>query len=214
MMDQTCAVNDPTAVRRAADIIQSGGVIVYPTETLYGIGANALDSRAAKRVREVKKRGDGKPILVIVSGVLMVPDLVREVSVEASILMTAFWPGPLTLVFRALATIPDEVTQGTGSVGIRVPSHEFCLSLVRECGFPVTSTSANISGKDPPRTVADLRKALKKGVDLFVDGGTLPSSLPSTVVDVTSFPPRLVRRGAIPAEALLHVLPQVIIPEP
>lgn len=206
-------MDDPGTLRRAAGIMNAGGVIVYPTETLYGIGAHALNPGAVKRVREVKKRGDGKPILVIVSGAQMVPDLVREVSVEASILMSAFWPGPLTLVFRASAVVPDEITQGTGSVGIRVPSHEFCLALVRECGFPVTSTSANISGEDPPRRVADIKIALNEGVDLFVDGGELPSRLPSTVVDVLSSPPRLVRRGAVPAEALVHVLPHIIIPE-
>jgi len=193
----------------AFDVIRTGGVIVYPTETLYGIGADATSSAAVRKVLQVKKRKDTKPILVIVHSVEILQLLVAEIPASAERLMTAFWPGPLTLVFKALRGIPEEVTQGSGTVGARIPSNAFCLELLRRCNCPLTSTSANISGEPIHRTIDEIKKALDEGIDLFIDAGVLPESKPSTVVSVVPENPKLIREGVISFDSLRKVVPTI-----
>jgi L-threonylcarbamoyladenylate synthase len=197
-------------IRSAAEVIRRGGTIVYPTETIYGIGADATNPDAVRKVFAVKKRGDKKPVLVIVHSTDMLNRLVTTIPEAAYALMQEFWPGPLTLVFPASPDIPTEVTQGTGAIGVRIPSSIFCLRLVESCGCPVTSTSANISGQEQPRTIDDLERVLGDGIDLYVDGGTLSPSEPSTVVDVTSSRPFVIREGAIKRSDLIKVSPTII----
>lgn len=194
---------DPAVLDLAAAEIRRGGVIVYPTETLYGIGANALDGDAVRRVAAVKGRPDDRPILVILADRRAIPPLVTEIPEDALRLMDAFWPGPLTLVFPAAQGIPPGITAGTGTIGIRIPSSELCLRLVERAGCPVTSTSANLSGAPPLRTAADLGP----GVGLTLDAGELPLSEPSTVVDVSVKPPVLLRAGAVAVSLLRAVTP-------
>ena len=193
----------------AFDVIRTGGVIVYPTETLYGIGADATNSAAVRKVLQVKKRKDTKPILVIVHSVEILQLLVAEIPASAERLMTEFWPGPLTLVFKALREIPEEVTQGSGTVGARIPSNAFCLELLRRCNCPLTSTSANISGEPIHRTIDEIKKALDEGIDLFIDAGVLPESKPSTVVSVVPENPKLIREGVISFDSLRKVVPTI-----
>ncbi len=193
----------------AFDVIRTGGVIVYPTETLYGIGADATSSAAVRKVLQVKKRKDTKPILVIVHSVEILQLLVAEIPASAERLMTEFWPGPLTLVFKALREIPEEVTQGSGTVGARIPSNAFCLELLRRCNCPLTSTSANISGEPIHRTIDEIKKALDEGIDLFIDAGVLPESKPSTVVSVVPENPKLIREGVISFDSLRKVVPTI-----
>lgn len=197
---------DTETLELAAGILRRGGVIVYPTETVYGIGANALDAAAVRKVQEVKARKAPKPILLIIGDKSALHALTTGISGEAEMLIDAFWPGPLTLICNASAMVPEAVTQGTGTVGVRVPSSPFCRGLMRLCPWPVTSTSANISGMPVHRTIGEIREALGPGVDLFLDAGTLPESLPSTVVDVAHGRPRLLRAGAIPAARIGEVL--------
>jgi L-threonylcarbamoyladenylate synthase len=191
----------------AAEVIQAGGIIVYPTETIYGIGCSAMHPRALRRVQHLKRRAEPKPILVLVRSREDLAPLVREVPAVAESLIKAFWPGPLTIVFPASDALPRELTQGKGSIGIRIPSCALCLRLLELAGVPVTSTSANLSGDAPLDTIASMRSVLTPGIDLYLDAGTLPPSKPSTVVDLCGPSPRIIREGAVSADALRAALP-------
>lgn len=193
----------------AAEVIQAGGVIVYPTETLYGIGANAWDGAAIAKVRALKQRTEQKPILVIARSDDQIRLLTDHPGDEAHQLMAAFWPGPLTLVFKASKEVPDLLSRGLGTIGVRIPSSPLCLRLLDLCGCPLTSTSANLTGKPPGATIDDIRREIPRGVDLYLDGGVLPPSAPSTVVDVTVSPPRVLREGAVSLDRLRAVMPAI-----
>jgi L-threonylcarbamoyladenylate synthase len=193
----------------AAEVVQAGGVVVYPTETLYGLGANAWNPEAVERVHALKKRKEGKPVLVIVHSAGAVPGLTDDITEAGRILMESFWPGPLTLLFRSGAHVPRAVTGDSGKIGIRVPSSRLCVRLCELSGCPLISTSANISGEPVPGSVPEIERALGPGVDLFIDGGVLPPGLPSTVVDVTGRAPRLVREGRISCEDLKRIVPTI-----
>lgn len=195
----------------AAEVIQAGGLIVYPTETIYGIGSNALHRRGIKRIHALKRRTEQRPILVLVPTIESVLPLVERIPLTGRKFMEAFWPGPLTLVFSASRTLPEELTQGRGTVGIRIPSCILCLRLLELCECPITSTSANLSGEAPLSSIEEMKKVLTPGIDLYLDAGVLPPSKPSTVVDVSEDIPRLVREGAVSADALRAVVPDIAI---
>lgn len=192
----------------AAEVIQAGGIIVYPTETLYGIGCSAMHPRALRRVQDLKKRSEPKPILVLVRSRADIGPLVREVPEAAEALMNAFWPGPLTIVLQASDIVPAELTQGKGTIGIRIPSCDVCLRLLELAGTPITSTSANLSGDLPLDTIASMRSVLTPGIDLYLDAGTLPSSKPSTVIEAIGDSFRILREGAVSADAIRAVIPE------
>jgi len=204
-------VNEPAdrVLVLAAEVIQAGGVVVYPTDTLYGLGANAWNAEAVKRVQAIKKRQEDKPVLVIVHSSGAALGLTDEVTEGGESLMSSFWPGPLTLLFRCGAHVPPAVTRGAARIGVRVPASPFCRRLAELSGCPVTSTSANISGEPVPGSVQEIERALGPGVDLFVDGGTLARGLPSTVVDVSEPVPRLLREGVITYEELKKIVPTI-----
>jgi L-threonylcarbamoyladenylate synthase len=191
------AAPEPDAMREAAQRLRDGGLVAFPTETFYGLGASGLDAAAARRVFAAKGRPVSMPLLLLVDGRAMAATVVAEMSPRAQALMDRHWPGPLTLVFRAAPTVPPEVTAATGTVGIRVPAHPVALALVRALGAPVTAPSANPTGAAPPRTAADVLASLDGVVDLVLDAGPTPGGLPSTVLDVTVEPPRVIRQGAV-----------------
>ncbi len=193
----------------AAEVIQAGGVVVYPTDTLYGIGANALNPKAVVRVHAIKERPQRKPILVLVSDLDGVHELVLDVNPTARKLMDAFWPGPLTLLVAASPRVPEELTLGSANIGIRLPSSPLCVRLVKLSGCPLTSTSANISGHPSLPSIDTIQAALKSRVDLYLDGGPLQGSTPSTVVDVSSGVARIVREGSVAFERLRQVVPDI-----
>jgi L-threonylcarbamoyladenylate synthase len=193
----------------AAEVIQAGGVIVYPTETLYGIGSNAWDGSAIAKIRALKYRTEQKPILVIARSQDQVRLLAEEISPLAQRFIDAFWPGPLTLVFKASKQVPDLLSRGTGTIGVRIPSSAVCLRLLELAGCPLTSSSANLSGQPPLMTVGEIQRAIPKGIDLFLDGGQLPPSRPSTVLDVTGDVARILRKGAISEGRLRVIDPQM-----
>jgi L-threonylcarbamoyladenylate synthase len=193
----------------AAEVIQAGGVIVYPTETLYGIGSNAWDGSAIAKIRALKYRTEQKPILVIARSQDQVRLLAEEISPLAQRFIDAFWPGPLTLVFKASKQVPDLLSRGTGPSGVRIPSSAVCLRLLELAGCPLTSSSANLSGQPPLMTVGEIQRAIPKGIDLFLDGGQLPPSRPSTVLDVTGDVARILRKGAISEGRLRVIDPQM-----
>jgi L-threonylcarbamoyladenylate synthase len=194
----------------AAEVIQAGGVIVYPTETVYGIGANAWDGTAIAKVRALKRRTDQKPILVIVGSRDQLATVVDGVTPLAERCMDAFWPGPLTLVFKASHRVPDLLSRGTGTIGVRIPSSPVCLRLLELAGCPLTSTSANLTGMPTLQNVADIQKVIPLGIDLVLDAGLLPPSEPSTVLDVTGTQPRLLRAGAVSVARLREIVPALL----
>jgi L-threonylcarbamoyladenylate synthase len=187
---------DPAALGEAVAVLRGGGLVAFPTETFYGLGAAALDARAVRRVFELKGRPAASPLLVLVDGVAMVED-VAVVTEGARVLMGRHWPGALTLVLQARAVVPREVTGGGATVGVRLSSHPVARALVAAHGAPVTAPSANLAGAEPPTTAAAVLAGLGAGVDLVLDGGPTPGGLASTVLDVTVDPPRVVRQGAV-----------------
>jgi L-threonylcarbamoyladenylate synthase len=202
---------DPAVIAEAVAVLRGGGIIVYPTETLYGLGADAMNGAAVARVRAAKGRSDGKPILLIADSPERVCSFVGDLSRDVRKVMEACWPGALTLVLPAGPDIPEEVTAGTGTVGVRVPEYPLCRALVAELGRPITSTSANLSGEPAPSTADGLVRVFGSTVDLYLDGGTLAPSPGSTVVDMTVVPARVLRVGAFPVQRLGELLPGLVV---
>ena len=180
-------------LEKAAEIILRGGLVVYPTETFYALGANALNKKAVEEIFRVKKRPLSKPIPIIIADKSWLKDIVIEVPEVAIHLIKKYWPGPLTIVFRASNKLPSNLTGGTGKIGIRVCSHPLAQRLVSLVKVPITATSANISGKPPPNSIESISL---KGIDI-IDGGSVLGRVPSTIIDVTSTPPVILRQGAI-----------------
>jgi L-threonylcarbamoyladenylate synthase len=193
------------SVTEAAQVILNGGVVIYPTETIYGLGANALEPKVVEKVYSIKERTKSNPILVLIPDRSALDELTLEVPEVADKLISAFWPGPLTIVFKAAPVISSILTAGSGKLGIRLSSDKFCSELLRICGIPITSTSANLSGEANPNSIAMINRKVLDGVDLIVDGGTLSSKVPSTVVDVASGKLELIREGAVPYTKILEI---------
>ena len=187
----------PEALARAADAVRSGRLVAFPTESFYGLGADALDVGALSRLFEIKGRPESKPILVLVDSVAMVEALVDEVPAGARELMARHWPGPLTLVMRAAAHVPDKLTAGTGTLGMRMPGHPVALALVRAAGLAVTAPSANPTGADAPTTAEQVRRYFPRGLDVVLDAGPTAGGAASTVADCTVWPPRVLRAGPV-----------------
>ena len=180
-----------------SEVISNGGVIAFRTDTFYGLGADPFNRAAVARVRELKGREDNKPILLLISDLDQVPRVRSARSDGFNVAARQLWPGPLTIVGAAVAELPEEITSGTGTVGIRLPADESVRDLVRECGGVLTATSANPAGSEPARSAEQVAGYFPAGLDLIVDGGEVSATEPSTVLDVSSSPPRVVREGAI-----------------
>ena len=191
------AAPDERVLDEAARVLGRGGLVAFPTETFYGLGAAALDRRAVRHVFEVKGRPASMPLLVLVDSEAMVGRVALEIPVRARVLITRHWPGALTLVLRASAGLPAELTAGTGTVGVRLPAHATARALVRALGAPVTAPSANPTGAEPPTTAGAVLAHFGDALDLVLDGGPTSCGAPSTVVDVTVDPPRVIRQGAV-----------------
>lgn len=194
------------AVARAVEALRRGGLVVLPTETVYGLAANALDASAVERIFTAKGRPANNPVIVHVAGLPMAKHCASRWPEEADRLARAFWPGPLTLVAPRAADIPDVVTARGGTVGLRWPSHPLMQAVIRACGFPLAAPSANRSGGISPTNAAHAQKSLGAQVDLIIDGGQSQIGIESTVVDVSGKPARLLRPGMIGADALAAAL--------
>lgn len=184
-------------VERIGAIVRGGGVVAYPTETFYGLGALARDEVALGRLAHAKGRPEGKPLPLVAADEAMVEEVARLEGL-ARRLAERFWPGPLTLVLPARPGLPAAITGGTGTVGIRVPGSEVARALCRAAGGPIVSTSANPSGGPPPAEAARIDPALAARLDGTLDAGPAPGGLPSTVVSVEGERLALVREGAVP----------------
>jgi L-threonylcarbamoyladenylate synthase len=190
---------DPGAesLARAAAVLRGGGLVAFPTETFYGLGAAATDAGAVRRIFHVKGRDETRPLLVLVDSPAMVEAVAVQVTAGARELMARHWPGALTLVLRARDDLPSELTAGTGTIGVRLSPHPVARGLVGALGEPVTAPSANRQGAPPAVTAAQVLAAFAGLIDLVVDGGATAGGPPSTVVDVTGDRPRVLRRGAV-----------------
>lgn len=197
--------NDETRAR-AAHIISGGGVVAFRTDTFYGLGADPFKPDAVRLVKELKGRDDAKPILVLISDATEAARFTGAQTKLFAALSARHWPGPLTLVVRARGDVPEELTAGTATIGLRLPDDEDVRALVRACGGALTATSANLSGAAPARTAADVARAFPENLPLIIDGGAARSSLPSTVLDVTGPHARLIREGVLTNDELQHTL--------
>jgi L-threonylcarbamoyladenylate synthase len=191
------------AFTRCRDVVRAGGVIVYPTETLYGLGADPKNPDAVRKLFTIKGRQADQPILLLIKGANEVLDWAAGITPRAGVLMKKFWPGPLTLVFKAKPEVPAELTGGAGTIGLRVPGNELTRRLLAFLGTALTGTSANISGSRSPRTAQEAVEALGDMVDMVLDGGRTECCSPSTVVDVSTDEPKVIREGAIPLREIL-----------
>jgi L-threonylcarbamoyladenylate synthase len=199
------------AVRRAAEFLRAGEVVALPTETVYGLAASALDTRAVERIFQIKGRPAHNPIIVHVASIGMAKRCVAQWPELADTLAKAFWPGPLTLVLPRAKEIPAIITAGGPTVGVRWPSHPFIQAVIRECNFPLAAPSANPSNRVSPTTAQHVRKYLGGKIRLIVDGGQAQVGIESTVLDISGSPPRLLRPGMIHEGALWAVAGELAI---
>ena len=193
-------------VQKIADILGKGGLIAFPTETFYGLGAHALIRDAVEAVFRIKSRDPGKPVSVIVSDLAMFERIVEPPPAVFKAIASRFWPGPLTLVLRAVPGIPDNILGPDRTIGIRFPRVDWLRAVVKTLGAPITATSANISGEKELYDPRNVKRAFAGLVDLIVDGGRTPGLLATTVLDLTQDKPRILRDGQVSRSALEEFL--------
>lgn len=184
-------------LKRGAEAILRGGVVAFPTESFYGLGADPRDETAVRRIFRIKRRRDDHPLLILIPSREALDHYALSVPETARALMDRFWPGGLTLVFEARPALSSLLTAGTGKVGVRLSSHAVATGLCREAGTAVTGTSANYAGMPPCRNAGGVLETLGPELDLILDGGETPGGKGSTVLDVTTDPPQLIREGIV-----------------
>jgi L-threonylcarbamoyladenylate synthase len=184
-------------IEKGIAILKGGGVIAYPTDTVYGLGAGIGFPAAIERIYEIKERPRNMPLPLLLADISQLNDVAESIPAYALSLMNVFWPGGLTLVVPACAALPDIVTAGGNTVAVRIPAHPVPLTLVRGLGSPIVGTSANLSGRGSPVTAGEACSQLGDRIDLLIDGGRCPGGVESTIVDVTSQRPTILREGAI-----------------
>jgi L-threonylcarbamoyladenylate synthase len=200
---------DLKKIRIAAEILRKGGTVAFPTETVYGLGADALNPEAVKKIFKAKKRPADNPIIVHVSDESMIYKLAKKVPKKALKLMEKFWPGPLTLVLKKSNIVPDVVTAGLDTVAIRMPNHRVALALIKESKVPVAAPSANLAGKPSPTCAEHVIHDLYGRIDAIIDAGKTRIGVESTVLDLTSRVPTLLRPGGLPLEHLESVIGKI-----
>ncbi|HSO37255.1 MAG TPA: L-threonylcarbamoyladenylate synthase [Labilithrix sp.] len=199
---------EPPAIADAAAVLEAGGLVAFPTETVYGLGARGLHAAEVMRIFAAKERPAGHPLILHVDGEAMARSLAATWSARASRLAAAFWPGPLTLVVPRAGSVPDAVTGGLDTVGLRAPNHAVALALVRAAG-PLAAPSANAHMHVSPTTAAHVVRSLGERVDLVLDAGPCAHGIESTVLDLTGDVPRVLRAGATSLEALRAIVPEI-----
>jgi len=184
-------------IEHAARIISGGGVIAFRTDTFYGLGGDAFNPQAVRRIRDLKGREDDKPILIVISDLNQIDRFIVSTAAEFEFLAKSFWPGALTIVGKAHSDLPEVLTAGTGSVGVRLPNDDGVRALIQSCGGALTATSANPSHAAPAANAQAVQNYFGADIDLIVDDGEARTTLPSTVVDATADHLKLVREGVI-----------------
>lgn len=202
---------DHSALKRAGALLREGGLVAFPTETVYGLGANGLDDRAVKRIFEAKGRPSDNPLILHISHIRELDRLVASVPERARMLIDRFWPGPMTLVLKKADLVPDQVTAGLDTVAVRMPDHPVARCLIGYAGVPVAAPSANLSGKPSPTRAEHVIEDLQGRVEMIIDGGDVAIGLESTVIDVTSPRITVLRPGGITVEQLREVTGEVYI---
>ena len=197
---------DKDSVRITIEALRQGEIIIYPTETVYGLGVDCENEQAVRNLYRVKKRKETKPFLLIAADREMVRNYVNEVSDFGHRLMDKFWPGPLTIVFKAGTNVSQLVRGGTTEIGIRVPDNMLCRSIVKELGRPITSTSANLSGEKECSTIEQIPMAVRSAAAIILDGGKTRGIVPSTVISITADPPEILRDGAVSRDLIENFL--------
>jgi L-threonylcarbamoyladenylate synthase len=187
-------------------VLDSSGVIGFPTDTFYGLGVNPFDSAAIDKIFKIKSRDRGKPILLLIGESEQLAQVVKKVSIEAETLIQAFWPGPLTLLFEATSVLPSNLLGNGNTIGVRFPNSQVASQLMCKTGKPITATSANVSGSTECRSGKELLNVLGDKLDLVLDGGESPGGKASTIIDTSCFPPKLIRVGEIDREKVESVL--------
>jgi L-threonylcarbamoyladenylate synthase len=184
-------------IERVADVLIKGGVIGYPTETIYGIGCSAFDEKAVEHIYRLKGRDRQKAMILVAGDIVQVSELVKSIPAPAERLIENFWPGPLTIIFETSSRLKEFAFGKSKTIAVRIPDCPICLELIRATGFPLVSTSANISGEPAGVEAEHVAASFGSQLDIIVDGGRTRESVPSTLVDITKTPARIVRQGAI-----------------
>ncbi len=198
-------------IRAAARILRDGGLVVIPTETVYGLGANGLDEKAVQRIFEAKGRPQDNPLILHITGQQWLPRYCQEIPPLAYVLTRKFWPGPLTLVLKRKSVVPDVVTAGLDTVAVRCPNNQVTLSIIREAGVPIAAPSANLSGKPSCTTAQEVIEDMEGKIDGLVDGGPCLVGVESTILDLTGEQPRLLRPGGVSVEALERIIGPITV---
>jgi L-threonylcarbamoyladenylate synthase len=203
--------NEKNTIAQASKILQSGGLVAFPTETVYGLGGNALDADAAARIYAAKGRPSDNPLIVHIADTEAVYELASEVPDKARMLMEAYWPGPLTIILPKKDIVPDGTTGGLKTVAIRMPSHPAALQLIRESGVYIAAPSANTSGRPSPTKASHVIEDMTGKIDMIIDGGEVGIGIESTIVDLTSDVPAILRPGYITKTMIENIIGPVII---
>lgn len=200
--------NNPNqnVIRNASKLIRSGEVIAFPTETVYGLGANALDSSSVSKIFEIKGRPPDNPLIIHISNMKMLKILVSQIPPKAHRIIEKFWPGPITLVLKKSRTVPEITTGGLNTVAVRMPKNKIALALIKESGLPIAAPSANISGRPSPTSAIHVKDDLAGKIKLILDGGSTKIGIESTVIDMTHRIPVILRPGAISKESIENVI--------
>lgn len=202
---------EPDLVAEAARILRAGGLVAFPTETVYGLGGNGLDGEVCKKIYAAKGRPSDNPLILHISQISELRPIVREIPPAAQKLMDAFWPGPLTMIFPKSDIVPLETTGGLDTVAVRFPSHPVAMAIIRAAGLPIAGPSANSSGKPSPTRASHVEFDLSGKIDMIVDGGAAEWGLESTIVDVSSEIPMILRPGALTQEMMEAVAGKILV---
>lgn len=205
------AYSEEGAIETAAKILQDGGLVAFPTETVYGLGGNALNPEASAKIYAAKGRPSDNPLIVHIADTSAVYELAEDVSEKAVYLMEAFWPGPLTIIFNKKEVVPYETTGGLSTVAIRMPSHDAALKMIRESGLYIAAPSANLSGRPSPTLAEHVIEDLSGRIDMILDGGPVGIGIESTIVDMSTETPTILRPGYITKNMLENIIGHVEI---
>ena len=196
--------NDYEKLKKPAQILKSGGIVVFPTETVYGIGVNSLDKTAIEKLYTVKNRPVNKPISLLISNIEMIENVAKDILPEEYALMKAFMPGPLTIILKKKDNISNLLTANTNTIGVRMPANK--IALKNYAGMPIATPSANISGKPSGTNIETIMKDFGNSVDVYIDGGESKLGLASTVVQIVNGIPNILRQGVITEKNIIDIL--------